>query len=54
MIIYFGNGKYAQFDTERYDDMDQCLAAKSVIVEKYEGSWTPLSEEEITCLEVRH
>lgn len=28
MLIWFGSGKYAQFDAERYNSMAECQAAK--------------------------
>lgn len=52
MIIYFGAGKYAQFDVERFQDMAECTAAKAAIVEQYADSWTPIDPRHITCREV--
>lgn len=52
MIIYFGTGKYAQFDTERFDDMAQCSAAKAAIVSQYADTWSRINADDIACVEV--
>jgi len=53
MIIYFGSGHLAQFDTERYTDMAECQAARNVIIQEYADTWSPIPPEDIICREVK-
>ncbi|QSY98589.1 hypothetical protein J2J97_32310 (plasmid) [Rhizobium bangladeshense] len=52
MIIYFGAGKYSQFDSARYDSVNECLAARAAIIRQYEGAWSGPSSSEIVCIPV--
>ncbi|MDW9808618.1 hypothetical protein GOA93_06175 [Sinorhizobium meliloti] len=52
MIIWFGSGKYAQFDAERYNSMAECQAAKKVIASQYADTWSPIDPNDIVCREV--
>lgn len=53
MIIWFGAGKYAQFDIQRFENMAECQSAKMAIVSEYADSWSPISSEDIRCREVQ-
>lgn len=52
LIIYFGSGKYAQFDVERFNSVEECRAARAAIIAQYAETWTPINGEDAICREV--
>jgi len=52
MVIWFGAGKYAQFDTLKFDNIEQCVAARSAIVTEFADTWYPINAKDIACIEV--
>jgi hypothetical protein len=54
MIIWFGVGQYAHFDVERFNTLAECEAAKVVLVEYADESWSrgSLDADRIECREV--
>lgn len=52
MVIWFGYGHYAQFDTTRYNSMFECELAKKVLVERYTGIGSRITDDNIQCHEV--
>ncbi len=55
MIIWFGAGKYAQFDVEKFDTVVECEAAKDVMLKHTESRWTigGPGADDVSCREVR-
>lgn len=54
MVIWFGTGQYSRFDTERYDSMAECEAARMVIITTYQNPvWEgAIPQGNVRCLEV--
>lgn len=51
MLIYFGYGKYAQFDALKFDDMAQCEAARALVIQTYAPTWSGPRAGDIVCRE---
>lgn len=54
MIIWFGTGHIAQFDTERFNSLQECLLARqAVLVEAAKSDrWTKPGPDDVTCTEI--